>query len=525
MNAARTSLNASLHWPETALFLGLPLTDNALPIRTTCPACLARDLTVFPDPSGGGPWFHCSACGRAGDLIEFTALYCGLRPAAALAMLARCAVLPAEELSPERIAAYVHDYPEYRLRLQTLWQRASAWPPQAEAIGPRRLRQRLHLSSDLSPERWRQGPGRLLGALPHEEVEACFCPLSTGQGGAPHAQRYRLNPSRARVFTGPGWRDVLVVPYYDLPGRLAAFQFIGRDGGRADRIFRPQRTLTRAGSNQYALQPRYQAEAGLAGLDMVTDAQTWLGRTVFAVRNPLLALRLQLRHLRCSMDPLPLVSWYDGERALTQHTWRVLADRPVVFWAWRMNAAVLYQAVQADGLLVLAGPEELTERAKSHYLRQDEPFRLLRMLGQRALPWREAVRTWAEQQADGAIAELLLGLEGYRLDLRQLVEQCGGGRLEEVLPPRVRPRTVRVGARTIVERAEGWYAVGKGGRETQLLNAILRIERVFRQFQKNNYPRLTLGGMSTNHFSRPGSRCTCVSNSFISAAVNLTPLW
>src|SRR5262249_49371471 len=47
-----------------------------------------------------------------------------------------------------------------------------------------------------------------------------------------------------------------------------------------------------------------------------------------------------------------------------------------------------------------------------------------------------------------------------------------------------------------------------------------------RRFQRNNYPRMSLvGRMSTNHFSRPGSRCTCVSNSFISAAVNLTPLW
>ena len=163
---------------------------------------------------------------------------------------------------------------------------------------------------------------------------------------------------------------------------------------------------------------------------------------------------------------------------MTRSTWRVLAERRVVFWAWRLQAAVLYQAVQADGLLALAGPDELTSGAIDHYLRRDEPLQLLRKLQRRALPWREAVRTWAEGQPDGAIAELLLGLEGYRLDLRKLVRECGGGRLEELLPPTVRPRTVRVGTRTIIERADGWSAIAKGGQETPLLNALLRIDKV-----------------------------------------------
>ena len=58
-----------------------------------------------------------------------------------------------------------------------------------------------------------------------------------------------------------------------------------------------------------------------------------------------------------------------------------------------------------------------------------------------------------------------------------------------------------------------------------LRKALADLEGELRRFQRNNYPTVTRGGMSTNHFSRPGSRCTCVSNSFISAAVNLTPLW
>jgi hypothetical protein len=79
------------------------------------------------------------------------------------------------------------------------------------------LRTRLHLHHSLSDNCWRQGPGQLLGGLPKDEVEACFCPASTGQGGGGDAACYRLNPSAGRVFEGPGWTDVLAVPYADLP--------------------------------------------------------------------------------------------------------------------------------------------------------------------------------------------------------------------------------------------------------------------------------------------------------------------
>src|SRR5205807_802912 len=81
---------------------------------------------------------------------------------------------------------------------------------------------------------------------------------------------------------------------------------------------------------------------------------------------------------------------------------------------------VLAQAAEADGLLALAGPEELSAGAIDHYLRLAEPLHRLRQLRRRALPWREAVRRWAEGQADGAGAEVLLGTEAYRLGPRRL---------------------------------------------------------------------------------------------------------
>src|SRR4051812_4434033 len=125
--------------------------------------------------------------------------------------------------------------------------------------------------------------------------------------------------------------------YYDLPGRLCAFTFIGRDGTPADRVYRPRRVLDRGGSNQHARQPPYLAEAGLAGLETVEAALPCFGRVAFAVGDVTLALRLQLRHFATSTRPLPLVCRHEGGGALTRTAWRVLAGREVVFWAWRLG--------------------------------------------------------------------------------------------------------------------------------------------------------------------------------------------
>ena len=110
---------------------------------------------------------------------------------------------------------------------------------------------------------------------------------------------------------------------------------------------------------------------------------------MFAVGNVALALHLQVRHFASAARPLPLVCWYDGDRALTHRTWELLAGRPVVLWGWRLQPEILYQAVLADGRLALAGPEELTDRTISHYLRLLTPLDRLRSVQRRAVPWRE----------------------------------------------------------------------------------------------------------------------------------------
>jgi hypothetical protein len=126
--APRTSLNVYLNWPQTAELLGLPLQEHALPARTHCPLCPNGQLTVYADPREGGAWFACRDCARSGDLIELTAACWGMSLPATLELLVRKgAPLPPEAVTPQRVDSDMRNYPDYRQRFLSLWQREQVW--------------------------------------------------------------------------------------------------------------------------------------------------------------------------------------------------------------------------------------------------------------------------------------------------------------------------------------------------------------------------------------------------------------
>ena len=344
------------------------------------------------------------------------------------------------------------------------------------------LRHRFRLVSDVSPERWRDGPGQLVGGLPAKAVEACFCPQAAGTGGQHPERGYNCNPSARRVFTGRGWGDVLAIPYYDLPERLSAYLFVGRRGERSqgDVVFRPVRHgFVRGGAH----------EAGLAWLPTLLRQRT--SRPLVALADALLALRLQVRHSRMSLHLLPLLAWYDGPEArTTAAAWRALEGWPVVFWAWRLEAQVLHQAIQAGGDLALAGPQELRHRSLEAYLRRQPPADLVQLVWKQAQPWRQALRDWVDRHPDGAVEDLFLRLLPYGHSLQGLCSELGRPeRLVRLLERPGRERVARIGRVTVIEHDGCWYAGASQRRRDLALIAdvILRLDGVSLKEQHRVY--------------------------------------
>ena len=244
------------------------------------------------------------------------------------------------------------------------------------------LRKKLRILSQLHGQSWRNGPGRLVGALPYLEAEACFSP-----GAIANSLRHSavpFNGSGSRIFQGGGWGEVLAIAHFDLPGRVCGFLFVGRDGRTSDRVFK----------STYRLTSTQRPEGGLAGLETVERSNGEFGHDVLAVADPLLAVRLQVRHAISHTRPLPMVAWCDQPQALTKYAWRTLSDKKVVVWAWRLTAAVVYQAMRANSHLCLLGPEDLRRDSVDHYIRLLSPDQLFRRVVRNARPWREAVRVW-----------------------------------------------------------------------------------------------------------------------------------
>ena len=478
------NLAAHISWSKAAETIGLPYRNDPLPVLSHCPACGLLCTTIRHDNRFGGAWFCCSneECGACGDMLEMGGLSWGCKPTAALLRFAELGVgVPEQALVPEALARYTEEFTERRRRLRMLWDRARERLTMGDAWTANQLRWKLGIHSSMDKYRWKARPGRLLGALPAWEIEHCFCPESVAQHG--RDRRTPFNPSARRVFRGRGWDEVLVFAYEDLPGRLCGFFFVGRDGTVFDRIYRP------ALGQRSELSRGQRPEAGLAGLETVERSHHLFGHHVVAVSDPLLALKLQIRHASAFFQPLPLVTWHDGPTALTRESWEVLSDKTVVIWGPGLTPKLLHQAMAADGLISLLGPSDVTSTALGkHYLRLAPAHMLLYKVIRHARPWREALRHWAKTKPDGQVLDLLSGLKFYGISIEDLAPFCGGSRrARRLLPPAPPTRTVTVGGVTVRERPDGWFVVRGSRPEAKLCNAIVRLDELVDG--KNGHPR------------------------------------
>ena len=224
MSNPTRSLNACVPHRRLLDLLGCKVRTYGLPQRTRCPLCEEGILQVDEDHSCGGEWFWCQGCGQSGDMIELASRVWRLDISTTIARLARRGFeLPAD---PESEAQYQREHLDYRQRLLGLWQQASngRLRQNGQLMG---VLSRLGIHSQLSTDRWNNGPGAMLGGTDTASIESCFFPRAMQHA---KAKGDRCNPSQRAIFRGGGWNDVLVLPFQDLPGRVCSFLFVGRQG-------------------------------------------------------------------------------------------------------------------------------------------------------------------------------------------------------------------------------------------------------------------------------------------------------
>jgi hypothetical protein len=394
-------------------------------------------------------------------MIELAQKVWGIGAAEALFRLASEGIAPERVLEGDAIEVYVKEHQDYRRRVMDMWRRAQKRMAVVKLGAVRGLQTMNRLRLRCGKDRWANGPGQLVGSLPVRDISKVLQPMSTDKGRSQSGQR---------IFRGRKWDEALMFPYYDLPGRIRGFMFLGRYGNAtADQVFK----MIQVPGMQTPAKP---LDAGLGGFRALELAGH--PAAVIATDNWLLALQAQMRTFKVAMQPMAMVVWHDDGRHETNNAWHALGDRNIIFWSLAsLDARIVRQAMRVDGYIAIAGPEYQTEENLQQFLRNHPGFDLQVRIRSQAKPWREALQEWMKKSRECVVDQLLLELERAGENVADVLKQCGRSGKVAGLP--VVTRTVEIGRNVVTERSGEWFQETRKGLKP-ILNAAIRITHVVR---------------------------------------------
>ncbi len=305
----------------------------------------------------------------------------------------------------------------------------------------------------------------VIGGCTRLDAERCLFPGSTSYREWLHRRGH--GAGGRGIFRGGGWNDLLVVPFWHLPGLLAGFLFVGRNGDatQGDFVYKP-------------LQPLYQGghEAGIQNLKaMYGGPHQQLGDTVFVLPDAMTAVAAQIAWMKSSFTTPPIVGTFEDSKVAARSIWSRLPQRDLVFLSPQFDLRVLFQAKAANG------PIAVSSLSKEEYrwnIARSDPAVWLSTAKRYARPWQTVLqdRLYRLSLAD---AEALLSQVGFGWpELRDFIQGCSAGlkeRLEPLLDGPRFPRETLVFGRMVSEREDAWYLEPN---HELIANGVVRIERV-----------------------------------------------
>lgn len=446
------SLSRHVEWHRVLASLGSPAPIlNVLPQTVLCPLCESLELVVSSDHVLGGEWTSCGLCKFAGDFIELAAQKWQMAIPEALAQLS-CTGMLKISLSDKLVESYIRDHVDLRRRIREFWEAAHKAPATRPSIAIRNLLRSAGLYNNGVSYAWPTERGIYLGAASRREVEDLFAPLAYSEQPRKNTNgtatiRRGSGSGPLRPFRGEGWEEVLVVPYYDLPGRICAFHFIGRNANYSagDYIYR------RANLGPTRVPVR---EAGVAMLPSVSRPHRLFGNDVLVISDPVVGINLQARAMREETRGLPIILSHFTPEIQTLRLPHPLQDRRLIFWG--DHPTVVLQAKRSGGLI---STFRFTTAEKGRRLNHRLPLEWLAILRRRAIPWYVALQRELVKLDKSAISARLESLEFTPTELDEFCRECTPDLAQRIYaadPHRFGGRSIVVDGKTIRETADGW---------------------------------------------------------------------
>jgi len=437
---------------------------NVLPATLQCPLCSKRALDVYQDSACGGQWFYCRGCHATGDMIELICSVWKVNTTTALHKVKEAGLdLPVTLLTDEAIADYHRRTTEPRRRVRAYWKACQEHFLDAGSGSVRSLQHLLGVH--VSELTWLRPDSLFVGSASAKDTVAC---LRTAE------------KQLSRVFPGKGWHDVLVIPFYDLPGRICAFQFIGRKGEYPeDFIFRP------APEFAYPSPKQGKSEAGVALAGTIGKADPVFGSTVFALDNPHLATLLQLRSLRTNMRTLPIVAIYSDDNYHTERVWEWLPAEDVIAWSPRIHDRLFAHAREANASI---STYKLPEMSIDDNLNHKPVTEWLTSIKKKSKLWEVATRQQLLRLPPNRIEELFTEMGFNDADRRKFIESCSEElqeKIRKIYEARPTVRRVHYGKHIVCESEGCWWV--DDAKQSKIANAIVRIEKTLRASNGRSY--------------------------------------
>ena len=313
--------------------MGVAPGTPSFPAVVNCPLCQKPELYLFDDNLTGGIWLHCNECKTHGDIITFAAQIWNTSVPEVIRKFVDSGI--SARLDAEKM---VGEYTRALTRLTAAERfygkmRENVWTHDDEAMTAK-MRE-IGIRSEVP------ATGDLIGVASAPEVLQLCDDLSK-------TKPYYLRKTGTSI----------VLPYYDLPGRLTGFLLLKLvDGEKLRQLFIAVTGYT-----------RQKPHAGYFLLDTaLLPAPPELKGKQFVVEDPLWALTEQCRQLRHTYKLLPLMASYQGDEAASYGTQLdSLGPATRLFQSTTVTPALISQAANGRGY-VCAAPLDSSSPKNAKY--------------------------------------------------------------------------------------------------------------------------------------------------------------
>lgn len=404
-----------------------------LPTVTTCPFCRQELLSVHVSHVAGGRWYSCAGCAFRGDSIEFYHKAHGLPDIrdTIFELVAKGYIpMTRDELTTKIVNDYITGYIDERKRILGLFNHCCESMKELDK-DKYRLLQELQLWDGFNAGRW------------HEKLKRFV-----GIGARDTFVQYGFKiPKRCfKVF--------LVCPFYDVPGRISSMMLYGIRG-RKVRIY----PNTMVGN-----------EDGL----MMMDSLVARNKTVYAVRDPFIALHLQRLMANMSdIHTLPIVVYgLDTNKA-----WQSVHAQRVIFWGSEPDYTMFTQSKQHPRACIATQPK-LREPGPAGLKGRSLP-EITTGIRDSAVSWATTIKQFMLKGEFWEISDFMVNLSLSATDIQRIYDVCSSGEkqvIQKILGHTSKDRYVYIGNMQVSESDDGWWI--KRGADRELgCDAVIRIER------------------------------------------------